>query len=118
MSGNMIDVAWNMTVLDIESTLRASISKIFRDRSVDEKGKKQRAKALLKLSKIYEGYGEDSEKGLDEMKEMIKGQMKNAPPPKMEEGAGDGADAGGQPWVCANCTFRNIPRHLACEMCG
>jgi len=25
------------------------------------------------LSKIYEGYGEDSEKGLDEMKEMIKG---------------------------------------------
>jgi hypothetical protein len=40
MSGNMIDVAWNMTVLDIESTLRASISRIFRDRSVDEKGKK------------------------------------------------------------------------------
>jgi len=40
MSGNMIDVAWNITVLDIESTLRTAISKIFRDRSVDEKGKK------------------------------------------------------------------------------
>lgn len=73
MSGNMIDVAWNITVLDIESTLRTAISKIFRDRSVDEKGKKQRAKALLKLSKIYEQYGEESDKGLEEMKEMIKG---------------------------------------------
>lgn len=121
MSGNMIDVAWNMTVLDIESTLRASIGKIFRDRSVDEKGKKQRAKALLKLSKIYEGYGEESDKGLDEMKEMIKGQMKNAPPPKMEkEGdeAGASAEAGGEPWACKNCTFKNAPGHLACEMCG
>ena len=40
MSESMIDVAWNITVLDIETTLRIAVSKIFRDKSVDEKGRK------------------------------------------------------------------------------
>ena len=73
MSENMIDVAWNITVLDIESTLRASISKIFRDKAVDEKGKKMRAKGLSALSKIYKAYGSDSQEGVDDIKEMVKG---------------------------------------------
>lgn len=83
MSENMIDVAWNMTVLDIESTLRAAIGRIFRDRSVDEKGRKMRAKGLLSLSKIYKAHGTDSDQGVNDIKEMIKGQMQNRPPPDM-----------------------------------
>ena len=39
MSGSMIEVAWSMTVVDIESTLRAAISKIFKDRAMDKRGK-------------------------------------------------------------------------------
>ena len=61
MSENMIDVAWNITVLDIETTLRTAISKIFRDRSVDEAARKMRGKGLHALSKIYKAYGSDSE---------------------------------------------------------
>lgn len=61
MSENMIDVAWNITVLDIESTLRASIGRIFRDKSVDEKGRRMRAKGLFSLSKIYKEFGTDSD---------------------------------------------------------
>ena len=76
MSENMIDVAWSITVYDIESTLRAAIDKLFRDRSVDENIKKKRAKGLLKLGKIYEKYGEKSEKGIQEMKKTIAMQMK------------------------------------------
>ena len=79
ISENMIDVAWNITVLDIETTLRAAISKIFRDRAVDDKGKKMRAKGLLSLSKIYKAFGSNSEQGVDDIKEMVKGQM-NRPP--------------------------------------
>ena len=31
-----IDVMWNITVFDVEKTLRAAIDKIFRDKSVDQ----------------------------------------------------------------------------------
>ena len=60
MSENMIDVAWSITVYDIESTLRAAIDRVFRDKAVDKKGKEKRAKALLALGKIYKKYGENS----------------------------------------------------------
>ena len=75
MSENMIDVAWNITVLDIETTLRAAISKIFRDKAVDEKGRKKRAKGLSALGKLYKAYGSESQQGVDDIKEMVKGQM-------------------------------------------
>jgi hypothetical protein len=54
MSENMIDVAWSITVYDIESTLRSAIDKIMRDKAVDKKLKERRAMGLLKLGKIYE----------------------------------------------------------------
>ena len=43
MSENMIDVAWSITVYDIESTLRSAIDKIMRDKAVDKKLKERRA---------------------------------------------------------------------------
>lgn len=43
MSENMINVAWSITVYDIESTLRSAIDKVLRDKAVDKKGKEKRA---------------------------------------------------------------------------
>jgi hypothetical protein len=64
ISESVLDVAWSMTVYDIENTLRTSIDKLFRDKSVDKYVRKLRAKGLLKLGKIFESYGEISEKGI------------------------------------------------------
>ena len=58
ISENMVDVAWSMTVLDIEQTLRAAIQKLFRDTDVDKGLKAKRALALIKLGQIYEKYGD------------------------------------------------------------
>lgn len=116
MSESMIDVAWNITVLDIETTLRAAISKIFRDKSVDDKGRKQRAKGLLTLAKIFKNYGSDSDQGVKDIKEMVKSQMQNRPPPDM---SGEGAEAASkEPWGCTKCTFQNAAGTKLCEMCG
>lgn len=54
MGENMVDVAWNMTVIDIEQTLRASIIKMFRDKGVDKGVKAKRALGLIKLGQIFE----------------------------------------------------------------
>jgi hypothetical protein len=53
ISESVLDVAWSMTVYDIQNTLRASIDKIFKDRSVDKYTRKLRAKGLLRLGKIF-----------------------------------------------------------------
>lgn len=58
MGENMVDVAWSMTVLDIEQTLRASIVKMFRDKGVDKGVKAKRALGLIKLGQIFEKYGD------------------------------------------------------------
>ena len=58
MGENMIDVAWSMTVLDIEQTLRTSIDKLFRDKSVDKGVKAKRALGLIKLGEIFNKYAD------------------------------------------------------------
>ena len=40
MADSMIDIAFHMTVLDIERTLRTSVKKLFRDKGIDKKGRK------------------------------------------------------------------------------
>ena len=65
MADSMIDIAFHMTVMDIEKTLRNSIKKLFRDRGVDKKVKLARAKGLLMMGKVFKEYGEiNTEKGL------------------------------------------------------
>jgi hypothetical protein len=75
MSESMIDVAWSITVYDIETTLRASIDRIFRDKAIDKTGKQRRAKGLHHIGKIYEQFGEHSDKGIQELKKTIAMQM-------------------------------------------
>jgi hypothetical protein len=76
MSENMIDVAWSMTVYDIEATLRSAIDKLFKDKAVDKQAKERRARGLRTLGNIYKKYGENSDKGIQEMKKTIAMQMK------------------------------------------
>jgi hypothetical protein len=87
MSENMIDVAWSITVYDIETTLRAAIDKLFKDKAVDKKGKERRARGLKTLGNIYKKYGENSDNGIKEMKKTIAMQMKGqAPEADVNEG--------------------------------
>ena len=72
VADSMIDVAFNITLFDIEKTLRKSIKKIFNDQSVTKQEKHVRAMGLLMIGKIFIKYGEsDTKKGLKMMKDQI-----------------------------------------------
>ena len=68
MGENMVDVAWGMTVLDIEHTLRISIAKLFRDKGVDKGVKAKRALGLIQLGQIFEKFGDKTGSGVQDMK--------------------------------------------------
>jgi len=53
MMGSVFEAAWRVSVLDMESTLRDATSKLFRDRSVDEKARDKRARAVKCLAKAF-----------------------------------------------------------------
>lgn len=70
VADSMIDVTFNITLFDIESTLRKSIKKIFHDKGVPQSEKRLRAQGLLMMGKVFQKYGEnDVGKGLRVMKE-------------------------------------------------
>ena len=75
MSGNMIDIAWNMTVLDINKTLRNSLDKVLKDKAVSKKERKLRAQGLLKLGNIFLLHGNKNNEGLAELKQQVSGQF-------------------------------------------
>jgi hypothetical protein len=51
----MIEVMWNMTVIDISGTLREVVMKVCNDTSVSSDIRKKRANAILELGLIWEG---------------------------------------------------------------
>lgn len=65
----MIDVAWSMTVIDIERTLREAIDKIFRDKATDNAHKVKLANGLIMLGKLFEKYGDKTGQGILDMKD-------------------------------------------------
>lgn len=78
LSESGIDVMWNITIFDVERTLRAAIDKILRDKSVDQQCRRIRASGLLKLGRIFQKYGDSTGKGLAEMKGQISEQLNQA----------------------------------------
>lgn len=52
MLSSMLEAAWRVSVIDIETTLRDTCSKLFRDKGVDDATKKRRASALKIFAKI------------------------------------------------------------------
>lgn len=74
VADSMVDVTFNITLFDIESTLRKSIKKIFHDKGVVKDEKRLRAQGLLMMGKVFLKHGEtDVGKGLRAMKEQISG---------------------------------------------
>lgn len=85
MADSMMNIAFYATVMDIEKTLRSSIKKLFKDKGVDSKERKQRAKALLMMGKIFMKHGEtDTKKGIQIMKDQLQEQMGGGPQPPQE----------------------------------
>jgi len=71
----MIDTFFNMSVIDIESTLRKSCRKLVMDSSVDKESRQKRAKGLEIIGKIYRKYGASSADGLNTLKMKMKDEM-------------------------------------------
>jgi len=49
-----IEFMWNVTVIDITTTVREVVMKVVCDKSVDETVQKKRANAIIELGKIWE----------------------------------------------------------------
>ena len=58
MADSMIDIAFHMTVMDVETTLRSAIKKLFKDKAIDKAARQDRARGLLMMGKIYVSHGE------------------------------------------------------------
>jgi len=52
---SMIEIMWNITVIDISSTIREVVMKVLKDQSVSSDVRKKRAKAVQELGTIWEG---------------------------------------------------------------
>ena len=74
-----LKLMWNATVIDISTTLREVVMKVLNDRSVDDKVRADRARAILKLGKIYE------EAKSEDMNRSFKSLFASATQAAMEE---------------------------------
>ena len=50
---SFVETAWNLTVYDIEETLRKACLKVVKDRSVSKIQRKARAEKMVKLGQIF-----------------------------------------------------------------
>ncbi|GBG28648.1 DnaJ family protein [Hondaea fermentalgiana] len=71
----MIETLWNMSVLDIESTLRKACRKIFKDASVKLEVRILRARGLEIMGRIFQASGISAEEGLGAFQAQMKEQM-------------------------------------------
>ena len=51
----MIEIMWNITVIDVSTTLREVVMKVCKDACVTEDVRKKRARAVLELGTLWEG---------------------------------------------------------------
>lgn len=96
----MIEVMWNMTVIDISSTIREVVLKVLNDQSVSKDIRKKRADAVHKLGTIWEN---QKKKSTDGMQQSVRNLFASATAAAMEatldkarkeeeQGAGDGTN--------------------------
>ena len=64
--------------MDIESTLRKAIRKVFKDSSVSKELRAARAEALLHLADVFRKNSQSHEMGLNAFKDQLKDEMKAA----------------------------------------
>ncbi|OQS03917.1 hypothetical protein THRCLA_03800 [Thraustotheca clavata] len=69
--GSVLEIAWNYTVVDVESTLRNICFKLMKDSSVSAKDRVRRAEGLLIIGEIFMASSQTSEAGLKEIMEKL-----------------------------------------------
>ena len=73
---SIIETMWHMSVLDIESTLRSSCNKIFKDSGVPMEQRLARAEALCILAAIFDEFSQTHETGLAAFRNHLHDEMK------------------------------------------
>jgi len=79
---NYVEMLWNVTVIDISSTLREVVLKVLYDKSVDKDTKKKRAEAIQELGSIFEN---QKSKKLNKDQRSVRGLYESAAKAAMEE---------------------------------
>lgn len=74
----MLETLWNISVLDVEGTLRKVCRKLFKDASVTREVHVSRARGLEMMGRIFQAKGLSAEEGLGAFSEHIKEQMEAA----------------------------------------
>ncbi|KDO19323.1 hypothetical protein SPRG_15525 [Saprolegnia parasitica CBS 223.65] len=69
--GSVLEIAWNYTVVDVESTLRNICFKLLKDSGVSAKDRVKRAEGLLIMGEIFMASSQTSEAGLKEIMEKL-----------------------------------------------
>uniref|UniRef100_A0A7S1ZAG6 J domain-containing protein n=1 Tax=Trieres chinensis TaxID=1514140 RepID=A0A7S1ZAG6_TRICV len=79
---SFIEIMWNVTVIDITSTLREVVMKVVMDNSAPKKERNKRAEAIKKLGVVFE-----QKKSLDETRDQrsVRGLYQSAAAAAMEE---------------------------------
>ena len=77
-----IETMWNVTVIDISSTLHEVVMKLCNDKSVEESVRKKRAEAIRDLGEIWE---ETKSKKLERDRRSVRGLYQSAAQAAMEE---------------------------------
>ena len=71
----MIETLWNLSVIDIEGTLRSACHKLDKDCSVSKEQRVERAKALYEIGTIFDAKGVEAEEGLKAIGDQLKQEM-------------------------------------------
>ena len=72
----MITVMWNMTVIDISTTIREVVLKVLKDQTVSDDHRKKRADAVMELGLIWKGQKKLG--GADEMQQSVRRMYESA----------------------------------------
>lgn len=64
----ILQTMWNLTVLDVESTSRNVCQKLFKDSSIPLEDRRERARGLLMMAKIFQACSQTAQAGLVELK--------------------------------------------------
>lgn len=75
MFGSMIETFFNMSIIDIENTLRKVCRKVTKDASVSPEDRLKRARGMEIIGKIYQKYGAPPDQGLASLKSKIDQQV-------------------------------------------
>uniref|UniRef100_A0A7S4K3P7 J domain-containing protein n=1 Tax=Odontella aurita TaxID=265563 RepID=A0A7S4K3P7_9STRA len=79
---NYIELMWNVTVIDISSTLHEVVQKVLNDKSVEKDTRKKRAEAVEELGSIFEN---QKSKKMDKDQRSARGLYESAAHAAMEE---------------------------------